>query len=243
MMVTYSAFFSSGLLAPYRPRATTTAPPSSPMPMPSSPTHPVDRDLSVTPTPSSKSNNINAVAVPTANADHPRMRRRRSSINIAANPMALIKSPSRNAGSALQRTGVMSPTRSRAGSVAENASECNSLFGRLRSGSLNAGAPSRLRRAVKRTVPLAPPPTAPLPALPPPSPSVKYTRTLAPPALIIPVPRQPLLNYFASGPNTAGLLSPDSVMQFTSNMSPGISSSPAQTCYFGNTIDEEMKEI
>ncbi|KAG1747766.1 uncharacterized protein EDB91DRAFT_1334705 [Suillus paluster] len=239
-MVTYSALFSSGLLAPYHTRTTTPVPPSSPMPMPSSPMHPVDRDLSVTPTPGSNSNN--AAAVPTANADRPRMRRRRSSINIAANPMALIKSPTRNVGSALQRTGVMSPTRGRAGSIAENASDCNSLFGRLRSGSLNAGAPLRLRRAVKRTVPLAPPPTAPLPALPPPSPSAKYTRTLAPPAIIIPVPRQPLMNYFASGPNTAGLLSPDSVMQFTSNMSPGISSSPAHTCYFGHTIDEEMKE-
>ncbi|KAG1738541.1 hypothetical protein EDB19DRAFT_1852423 [Suillus lakei] len=239
-MVTYSAFFSSGLLAPYHPRATTPVPPS-PMLMPSSPMHPVDRDLSVTPTPGGNSNN--AVAVPTANADRPRMRRRRSSMNIAANPMALIKSPTRNAGSALQRTGVMSPTRSRAGSVAESASEANSLFGRLRSGSLNAGAPLRLRRAVKRTVPLAPPPTAPLPALPPPSPSAKYTRTLAPPALIIPVPRQPLMNYFVSSPNTpAGLLSPDSVMQFTSNMSSGISSSPAHKCYFGSTIDEEMKE-
>ncbi|KAG2346025.1 hypothetical protein BDR05DRAFT_960330 [Suillus weaverae] len=239
-MVTYSAFFSSGLLAPYHPRATTPVPPSSPMPMTSSPMHPVDRDLSVTPTPCGNSNNV--VSVPTASADRPRMRRRRSSMNIGANPMALIKSPTRNVGSALQRTGIMSPTRSRAGSMAENASETNSLFERLRSGSLNAGAPLRLRRAVKRTVPLAPPPTAPLPALPPPSPSTKYTRTLAPPALIIPVPRQPLMNYLVSSPNTSGLLSPDSVMQFSSNMSPGISSSPAHKCYFGSTIDEEMKE-
>ncbi|KAG2030558.1 hypothetical protein BDR03DRAFT_1095945 [Suillus americanus] len=239
-MVTYSAFFSSGLLAPYHARATTPAPPSSPMPMQSSPMHPVDRDLSVTPTPSGNSNNV--VAVPTANPDRPRMRKRRSSMNIGANPMALIKSPTRNAGSAFQRTGVMSPTRSRAGSIAENASETNSLFERLRSGSLNAGAPLRLRRAVKRTVPVAPPPTVPLPALPPPSPSAKYTRTLAPPALVIPIPRQPLMNYFVSSPNTSGLLSPDSVMQFSSNMSPGISSSPAHKCYFGSTIDEEMKE-
>jgi hypothetical protein len=140
-MVTYSAFFSSGLLAPYHPRATTPAPPPLPMPMPSSPMHPVDRDLSVTPTPGGNSNNV--VAVTTANADRPRMRRRRSSMNIGVNPMALIKSPTRNAGSAFQRTGVMSPTRSRAGSIAENASETNSLFGRLRSGSLNAGAPLR----------------------------------------------------------------------------------------------------
>ncbi|KAG1803515.1 hypothetical protein EV424DRAFT_1647565 [Suillus variegatus] len=241
-MVTYSSFFSSGLLAPYHPRATTPAPPSSPMPIPSSPMHPVDRDLSVTPTPGGNSNNV--VAIPTANADRPRMRRRRSSMNIGANPMALIKSPTRNAGSALQRTGIMSPTRSRAGSIAESASESSSLFGRLRSGSLNAGPPLRLRRAVKRTVPLAPPPTAPLPPLPPPSPlpSAKYTRTLAPPALIIPVPCQPLMNYFISGPNTSGLLSPDSAMHFSSNMSPGISSSPAHKCYFGSTIDEEMKE-
>ncbi|KAG2123787.1 uncharacterized protein EDB93DRAFT_600425 [Suillus bovinus] len=140
-MVTYSAFFSSGLLAPYHPRTTTPAPPSSPMPMPSSTMHPVDRDLSVTPTPGDNSNNV--AAIPTANADRPRMRRRRSSINISVNPMALIKSPTRNAGSALQRTGVMSPTRSRAGSIAENASDTNSLFGRLRSGSLNTGTSLR----------------------------------------------------------------------------------------------------
>ncbi|OJA18893.1 hypothetical protein AZE42_10502 [Rhizopogon vesiculosus] len=237
MMVTYSAFFSSGLLAPYHPRANTLAPPSSPMPIPSSPIDPVDRGLSVTPTPSG----TDVAAAPTANAEHPLMRRRRSSINIAANPMALIKSPTRNAGFALQRTGIMSPSRSRAGSIAEGASEGNSLFSRLRSGSLNAGAPMRLRRAVKRTVPLAPPPTAPLPALPPPSPSAKYTSTLTPPAFIIPPPRQPLTNWFSDS-NTPGLLSPDSAMQFISKMTPPISSSPAQTCYFGHAIDEEMKE-
>ncbi|KAJ8586373.1 hypothetical protein M405DRAFT_823482 [Rhizopogon salebrosus TDB-379] len=237
MMAVHSAFFSSGLLAPsYHPRASTPVPPS-PIPIPSSPIDPVDRGLSITPTPSGTSNNV--TAIPTANVDRPFMRRRRSSINVAANPMALIKSPTRNAGFALQRTGVMSPSRSRSGSVAEGASESNSLFSRLRSGSLNAGVPMRLRRAVKRTVPLAPPPTAPLPALPPPSPSAKYTNTLTPPALI--VPRQPLMNYLIDS-NASGLLSPNSAMQFTSNMSPSLSSSPAQTCYFGQTIDEEMKE-
>jgi hypothetical protein len=141
MMAVYSSFFSSGLLAPYPPRSTNHCPPSSPMPMPSSPIDPVDRGLSTTPTPSGTSNNI--VQAPTANVDRPPMRRRRSSINIAAHPMALIKSPTRNAGFALQRTGVMSPTRSRAGSLAEGASDSNSLFGRLRSGSLNAGAQMR----------------------------------------------------------------------------------------------------
>ncbi|KIK79389.1 hypothetical protein PAXRUDRAFT_281550 [Paxillus rubicundulus Ve08.2h10] len=118
-MATYSAFFSSGLLAPYVSRSTTPMPPSSPMLISASPVDPVDLALTHT------------------KGDRPPMRRRRSSMNIGASPMALIKSPARNAGAALQRSGIMSPTRSRAASVSTNeASENNSLFSRLRSGSL-----------------------------------------------------------------------------------------------------------
>ena len=128
-MATYSALFSSGLLAPRVARCTTPVLPSSPMAISATPVDPIDRQL--TPTPHGK-----ALEAPT-NAERPRVRRRRSSINIGASPMALIKSPVRNAGAALQRTGLMSPTRHRAGSVGINgAFENNSLFGRLRSGSV-----------------------------------------------------------------------------------------------------------
>ncbi|KIO07574.1 hypothetical protein M404DRAFT_388684 [Pisolithus tinctorius Marx 270] len=119
-MATYSAFFSSGLLAPGITR-------------PSSPIDPVDRE-SLQPPITPTTPHAKPVAA-NAGGERPRMRRRRSSINIAASPMAAIKSPSRNATSAFQRAGIMSPTRSRAGSVNE-ASENNSLFGRMRSGSV-----------------------------------------------------------------------------------------------------------
>ena len=95
---------------------------------------PVDRQLNVTPT----HTNLCAKALEAqTHAERPRMRRRRSSVNVATSPMALIKSPVRNAGAALQRTGIMSPARHRAASVGmSGASQDNSLFGRLRSGSV-----------------------------------------------------------------------------------------------------------
>ena len=143
-MAAYSAFFSSGLLAPRIARCTTPVLPSSPMAISTSPVDPADRQLSVTPTPSGQISPRLKEAQ--TNAERPRMRRRRSSINVGANPMALIKSPVRNAGAALQRTGLMSPTRHRATSVSMNeASEGNSLFGRLRSGSVG-GVPNPPRR-------------------------------------------------------------------------------------------------
>ncbi|KAH7922651.1 hypothetical protein BV22DRAFT_1037255 [Leucogyrophana mollusca] len=233
-MATYSAFFSSGLLAPYRPSIDIDT------------SAPCDRDLSVTPTPSTSTSNTH-LSIP-----RPHVRKRRSSINIAASPIALIKSPTRNAASALQRTGLMSPTRSRAGSVNE-ACDGNSLFGRMRSGSLNI----RSRRTVRKTNPTAPPPTAPLPALPPPSPSAKYTAgTLAPPpTIVIPAPRRPLAlrgysadnaffstdNAFHSTDNAlfaSTLLSPD--FATTKHVIPPrtLASSPAIPEY----LDEEMKE-
>lgn len=136
-MATYSTFFSSGLLAPRIARCKTPVLPSSPMAISASPVDPVDRQLTLTPTPHGQTSPCpKALEAPT-NAERPRMRRRRSSINIGASPMALIKSPVRNAGAALQRTGLMSPTRHRAASIGINeAFENNSLFGRLRSGSV-----------------------------------------------------------------------------------------------------------
>lgn len=110
------------------------------------PVDPVDRQLSLTPTPAGQTSPCPKALEAHANAERPAMRRRRSSINIGASPMALIKSPIRNAGAALQRTGFMSPTRHRAASVSMNeAFENNSLFGRLRSGSVGglANPPKR----------------------------------------------------------------------------------------------------
>ncbi|KAF8555828.1 hypothetical protein OG21DRAFT_1507184 [Imleria badia] len=140
-MATYSAIFSAGLLAPRVARCTTPVLPSSPMAISATPVDPVDRRLSLTPTPPGQTSPCPKALEAPANAERPRMRRRRSSINIGASPMALIKSPVRNAGVALQRTGLMSPTRHRAGSVGINeALESNSLFGRLRSGSVGGVA-------------------------------------------------------------------------------------------------------
>ncbi|KAF8837362.1 hypothetical protein BDN67DRAFT_1004985 [Paxillus ammoniavirescens] len=252
-MATYSAFFSSGLLAPYVSRATTPVPPSSPMLISASPVDPVDRQLSVTPTPMGQKSPYPKATSTHTNGDRPQMRRRRSSMNIGASPMALIKSPARNAGAALQRSGIMSPTRSRAASVSTNeASENNSLFGRLRSGSLGGviNPTFRTRRAVRRTVPLVPPPTAPLPALPPPSPIAKYGNSLLPPATFVTVPRQHLTVRTSFADDVGNLLSPtllspDYVPKMSHKLPPSLASSPAISEHFslrGDIIDEEMRE-
>ncbi|KAG6330591.1 hypothetical protein ID866_8499 [Astraeus odoratus] len=255
-MTTYSAFFSSGLLAPCIARPTTPTHRSSEGPIPCSPADPVDRELSITPTPTSAATsytkNISAVS---AAGERPRMRRRRSSINIAASPMAAIKSPSRNASSALQRSGIMSPTRSRAGSVNE-ASENTSLFGRLRSGSLNMMPPVRVRRAVRRAIPAVPPPTIPLPAVPP-SP-IKCASELSAPEIHVSMPRQPLSTRVSLTDNVGNLFSPTLVSptllsptllgpDYTSGTSTRVlvsrASSPAipeHPGYFGNVGDVEM---
>jgi hypothetical protein len=64
--------------------------------------------------------------------------------------MGNIKSPGRSVGNALQRTGLMSPSRMRSGSVNEFggfgvASEETSLAGRMRSGSASANVGGGLR--------------------------------------------------------------------------------------------------
>ncbi|KAL4061898.1 hypothetical protein V8B97DRAFT_2010203 [Scleroderma yunnanense] len=257
-MTTYSAFFSSGLLAPCITRPST--PPLHTLPVPPSP---IDRELSITPTPLSPTTpQAKASRAGAAPGERPRaLRRRRSSMNVAAGPMAVIKSPSRNVTNALHRTGVMSPSRSRASSINE-ASENNSLFGRLRSGSLSMMPSMRTRRTIRRPVPIAPPPTIPLPAVPPPSPSPKCTNTMLLPALVVPVPRQPLSTR-ASPIDNAGtlfssalasptllsptLLSPDYAPKFPTRMLPSRASSPAipipeQMDYFENMADVEMND-
>ena len=126
-MTTYSALFSSGLLAPCMTRPSTPTKCSHTLP---SPVDPIDRELSITPLLSPITLRPKTPRVGAPGERSRMMRRRRSSMNVAASPMAAIKSPSRNATSALHRTGIMSPSRSRAGSVNE-ASENNSLFGRV----------------------------------------------------------------------------------------------------------------
>ncbi|KAF8448760.1 hypothetical protein L210DRAFT_3523065 [Boletus edulis BED1] len=247
-MATYSSFFSSGLLAPRVARCTTPVLPSSPMAVSASPLDPVDRRLSLTPTPPGQTSPCAKVPTVPANAERHRMRRRRSSINIGASPMALIKSPVRNAGAALQRTGLMSPTRHRAASIGINeAFENNSLFGRLRSGSVGgmANPPKRLFRKIPRPIPIAPPPSAPLPALPI-SPTARCGSSLLPPTILAPVPRQPLSTRSLRTDNVVNLFSP--TLSSPTLLGPGcapkipftLSSGPTESREV--TIDEDMKE-
>lgn len=197
MTTAYSAFFSSGLLAPPQlyPKSART-PPSSPGLLPSSPglvpsprsASPVADDSDIedfdinmdtdeprrfpTPTPSSvggrsRSGSVVSVAQHAQQAQKPRLRRRRSSINVGTSPMNVIKSPQRNAGSALQLQQRLSGSigRSRGGSLSflglgppstepnsqngQNvASQSTSLLGRMRSGSVGGAAITNLFRFV-----------------------------------------------------------------------------------------------
>ncbi|KAG6860004.1 hypothetical protein C0995_000648 [Termitomyces sp. Mi166 len=172
-MATYSAFFSSGLLAsrntahpPYDYDASSPVLPSSPL---SDSDIEPDTDRESTPTP----DNISRAA-PVPAAPRPRLRKRRSSLTVGTSPMNAIRSPQRNASAALQlQMHLSSPSRSRSGSLSAMgtnniASQSTSLVGRMRSGSV--GAALRPRRIVRRLVSVpapAPPPTAPLPAVPP----------------------------------------------------------------------------
>lgn len=132
MTATYSAFFSSGLLAPPHLYPKSRTPPSSPGLLPSSPglapslgvtrgSSPMpiadDSDIedldmnmdedgarALTPTPSCTSgrSRSGSVASTIQQGQKPRLRKRRSSLNVASSPMNAIKSPQRNAGNALQ---------------------------------------------------------------------------------------------------------------------------------------------
>ncbi|KAG6864403.1 hypothetical protein C0993_008927, partial [Termitomyces sp. T159_Od127] len=142
-MTTYSAFFSSGLLAP---RHAADAPcdydPSSPTlsasPLSDSDIEP-DTDRENTPTPE----NVPRTAPGPANSQR-RLRKRRSSLTIGTSPMNAIRSPQRNASAALQlQMHLPSPPRSRSGSFSTAgtnniASQSTSLVGRMRSGSIGA---------------------------------------------------------------------------------------------------------
>ncbi|TFK37439.1 hypothetical protein BDQ12DRAFT_750947 [Crucibulum laeve] len=127
------------------------------------------------------------------NQPRPRLRKRRSSLTVAASPMAAIRSPVRTAGNAGQLQRHLTPLRARSGSVGADvfgsfssiaggngnvATQGTSLMSRMRSGSIGGasgmpaagvGASFRPRRGVRRinSVPAAaPPPTAPLPPVP-----------------------------------------------------------------------------
>jgi len=166
--MSYSSFFSSGLLAVrHSPPPSPTCPsPDSPLILPSTPSRDIS-DIEEDSTPTAfvyfdKSN-------PNGGGERPRLRKRRSSLTVATSPIAQIKSPMRNANTAVQRQNTLG-NRSRSGSASDYgqsrssglATDGNSLIGRLRSGSV--GTALRSRRVLH--MPTAPPPSAPLPPLP-----------------------------------------------------------------------------
>jgi hypothetical protein len=135
-MTGYSSIFSSGLLATPRPdRHTDYEDYHAAPPQPDSPMNGDDPDTTPTKlnanTPllpsaeemmdyfmsrSRASSNASTTSSVLGNA--PRLRRRRSSVNIANNGLGALKSPQRNASTALQRTALMgSAGRARSGST------------------------------------------------------------------------------------------------------------------------------
>lgn len=152
-MPAYSNLFSSGLLAPHQglcdSRAHTPTPADTPMLTPTTSADPVDRFPTSTPPRNFSSNAMQVSPGPSGNSQsdthtnttemRPRLRKRRSSLSVTTSPKGHIKSPGRSAGHALQRTGLMSPSRMRSRSVGEFgngnvASEETSLAGRMWSG-------------------------------------------------------------------------------------------------------------
>ncbi|PBK64415.1 hypothetical protein ARMSODRAFT_1023274 [Armillaria solidipes] len=176
-MTAYSAFFSSGLLAP-RHIFTANLNVNSFIDSPSSPLLDDASDIEVD---DDRHMSVPETMVAANSVLRPRLRKRRSSLSIGTSINAL-KSPSRNASTALQFQIHLqaSPSRSRSGSLSsvmgtlvENefqpnvSSQGTSLVGRMRSGSV--GTSLRPRRPIRRTqapAPSLPPPTTPLPELP-----------------------------------------------------------------------------
>ncbi len=195
-MTAYSAFFSSGLLAP-RHIFTANLNVNSFIDSPSSPLLDDASDIEVD---DDRHMSVPETMVAANSVLRPRLRKRRSSLSIGTSINAL-KSPSRNASTALQIQIHLqsSPSRSRSGSLSsvmgtlvENeyqpniASQGTSLVGRMRSGSVGTSLryvsltstffdaadmwfAVRPRRPIRRTqapAPSLPPPTTPLPELP-----------------------------------------------------------------------------
>jgi len=218
-MAAYSAFFSSGLLAPHiyntHHNRAQTPPPSSPVLAPSSPGDLIEIDCT-TPTPAITSG-LDAQATPTATplnlptAEHQRLRKRRSSVTLGVSPMTAIRSPMRNASAALHR-GLISvaPARSRSGSLSTGALAIDvqntSVVNRKRSSSGTSNIRPRRTLLRKTTAPTAPPPTAPLPDIPSieaKSPTLGYQSPLMAlqpsffPSICISAPTRPPLNPLA----------------------------------------------
>jgi hypothetical protein len=122
----YSAFFSSGLLAPHTPQKKkkvdstsfswdvtfdhSPSRPSSPIPIPDDSFMDVDtasyNDRSITPTPQSitpmqSPQPVKIQATTTTTTQQPKLRKRRSSLTLATSPMSTIRSPTRAANNAL----------------------------------------------------------------------------------------------------------------------------------------------
>jgi hypothetical protein len=127
-----------------------------------------------------------------------RLRRRRSSLAGSTSPMCAIKSASRSIGHALELQKLLrSPIRSRKNSLSLAAAatdmlagngtntEQNTLLTRLRSGSTSSYRRRTLRRV--SMVPPAPPPSAPLPELPPSFADTPLCRFLPTPQTAVPI--------------------------------------------------------
>ena len=135
-MLTYSAFFSSGLLAPHRSYNSTNdaaypyydapspAAPSFPLPLDDDSDIEIDRSITPTGPPATSNTNMMVTEIPApsttsaaAPPNRPHLRKRRSSLTVATSPMNSIKSPTRTAGAALQLQRHLSPSRARSGSL------------------------------------------------------------------------------------------------------------------------------
>ncbi|PPR00106.1 hypothetical protein CVT26_008870 [Gymnopilus dilepis] len=193
----------------------------------------------------------------------PRLRRRRSSTTLGTNPMTAIRSPARSAGNALHvqraRSGSVNSDAVTvySGSAASMAAtEGTSLVGRMRSGSCSSvkslpspavgnqagGASFRPRRVARRVhtnpppAPLAPPPTTPLPDLPPlPSPLPTASSHSTDKAKLRPAN----LNLASSAQAPSNPLKSPAA---TSARARGLSVSNSALGGAENRIDEEIKE-
>ncbi|KAI0092804.1 hypothetical protein BDY19DRAFT_990484 [Irpex rosettiformis] len=199
----YSSFFSSGLRSAeedirYGSRPITPDP-TTPRPKhinldettPTAPTHTIPAASQTADEVLPALTQAIEISDSTNTQDRSRIRRRRSSLGLNASPVTVLKSntPGSRASvtGVVQRqsisiTSVVSPARSRSGSVVEtgmllsraalsiasnDATSGNSIIGRMRSGSVGTALrPRRLRKQGTIPAPLPPPPASPLPDVP-----------------------------------------------------------------------------
>ncbi|CCL99499.1 uncharacterized protein FIBRA_01517 [Fibroporia radiculosa] len=250
MATFYSSFFSSGLASLPHEHAPLSSSPSTPRQsqatLAESDVFAPDPDT--TPTANEFSSHrsppgdvLPSVPAERTNDTRPTLRRRRSSLSSATSPLSSIKTGT--APRAARQS--LFVARARSGSDAsghlrgENATERNSLVGRMRSGSVGGAAMRGLRRMSRKPAPPlpAPPPTAPLPA--PPSrvngsvPSIFPLPSIATPqAPCTPPQRRPLARRAHTTDNTnlhgtllspmrTPYLTPDEEMEYAMPSSPG----------------------